>query len=114
MEETNISFKHFGSLIVAYLNENLRGLADYVKERIAKHGTKYVVIDFRNVKNPGSVTEIIDVYHALKKTNLYLCSLGDEDKHPYRMLKMMGIIDLPGIEVRKGLEETVVELSQKI
>ncbi len=93
-----------------------KGRWSYVKERVRDHGTKYVILDFKEIRRVDSngIREIIDTYHALKRTNLYLCHIGDEDKHPHKMLKMMGITKLTGIEVREELERTVIELAKKI
>ena len=117
MDNTNFSVKHIGSLLVMYLSSSLKGVGCYVKEEaVQKHGTKYVILDFKKVEtvNSNDIEEIMDTYHALKKANLYLCCVGEENKHPHKMLRMMGITRLPGIEIRQGLEETVIEIAGKI
>ena len=117
------TYEYRGNMAIAYLEDcsgewpkhALEGLSDYVRD-VTRNGTMHVVLDFKDIKKivPADITEIMEAYELLRRASigLYLCNLGDENRHPHCVVRFAGLPNLPGIEVRGSLDETVAELSQ--
>jgi anti-anti-sigma regulatory factor len=96
---------------VIFLEGNLKGLEDYMRQLREEEGIRYVVLDFDRITRiqTEDTFEIIGASSALKKNNieLYFCNLGE---CPYETLRLMGITKLANIYVGEDLEKTVANL----
>ena len=94
----------------------LKGFVDQVYDLFQKDG-KYFALDLSDmcVMKSNDAREIIEAAVALERIDgrIYLCALGPEDKNPHKLVKSLGLLTFPNIEVRESIDAVVAEITQQ-
>jgi anti-anti-sigma regulatory factor len=110
-----------GSAIISYIDSSwdtgqkyaLAGTLEEVQELLG-NGLKDVVLDLKGVKRfaTDDLKEIIEVYRLLRGYEVRL-RLINVERHPIKMLRLMGFAKLSGLEA-SSLDEAVAKASQQL
>jgi len=107
---------HVGEDLKSENPEQMRRLADLAEE-LAKKKVKAAVVDFQSVglissSQLGQVALAYDMLYD-NGAEVYLCNTKDEKGYPYKVLKIIGITDFPGVHIKETIDEAVAALSQQ-